>query len=63
MEPRGIFSMAVPAEVLAAALAEDAGSQCPRLFLDHGRRSSHAEGRKTDLLLFESLLAYGCGGL
>ena len=23
MEPRGIFSMAVPAEVLAAALAED----------------------------------------
>jgi hypothetical protein len=27
MEPRGIFSMAVPAEVLAAALAEDAGSR------------------------------------
>ncbi len=29
MEPRGIFSMAVPAEVLAAALAED-GSRCSR---------------------------------
>ena len=27
MEPRGIFSMAVPAEVLAAALAEDGSSR------------------------------------
>jgi hypothetical protein len=31
MEPRGIFiSMTVPAEVLAAALAEDAGSRRSR---------------------------------
>ena len=28
MEPRGIFSMAVPAEVLATALAEDGGRPC-----------------------------------
>ena len=34
----------------------------PRLLL-HGRRSSHAVRRKTDLLLSESLLADGCGGL
>ncbi len=50
MEPRGIFSMAVPAEVLAAALAEDGSRKAavargPALFwtiLLHGRRSSHA---------------------
>ena len=67
MEPRGIFSTAVPAEVLVAALAED-GSRRSRpgavpdfCFTVDGR--AHAVRRKTDLLLSESLLAYGRGGL
>ena len=59
--------MAVPAEVLAAAGCTGRGWQpslaarrSPRL-LFHGRRSSHAVRRKTvDLLLPDSLLAYGC---
>jgi hypothetical protein len=39
-----------------------AARRCPGLLL-HGRRSSHAVRRKTDLLLSESLLAYDSGGL
>ena len=62
--------MAVPAEVLAAALAED-GSRRSRpgavpdyCFTVDGRCMLHAVRRKTDLFLPESLLvAHGCSGL
>ena len=43
MEPRGIFSMAVPAEVLAAALAEDGSRHSvrrPKPRLNRGRLNS-----------------------
>ena len=73
MEPRGNFSMAVPAEVLAAALAEDGSRRSrPGAVPDYWSIASRSMvgvmvgvccTRKTDLLLSESLLAYGRGGL
>ena len=68
MEPRGIFSMAVPAEVLAAALAED-GSRRSRpgavpdyCFTVDGRRMLY-DVKRISFSLPDSLLAYGCSGL